>query len=343
MSGQRTGQTVLGQLDLSSAVKIRIQSHEGTVTLIQSGAGGWKVKEQNNFPANMQKIKTLLVKLTTETVAHRTTDKKEKMAGLNVLTAKENGGKWEKNKTGRLVNFLDAKEQTLFGLILGRDRGGETNSGYGGTYIRYAGEDDVYMIKDTVLIDFKAEDWIVKTVFDEKADQVIKSMRIRKPGSPELVFTRAKPEGAWAMAGVPTKQFKQSEAKGLANLIAGLDLSKVAQAPQSQAKLGRKETGIVVFEFFDKRKFTMDIGLEKADDQFRYITIKGDLDGSVSDPKLKEKVQSFNTRFAGHLLAIYDWDGKQLTREKKDFLVAQKVKQKEPQSAKKKSPRKKSK
>jgi len=82
--------------------------------------------------------------------------------------------------------------------------------------------------------------------------------------------------------------------------------------------------GQVNFEFFDQRKFTLEIGDRKAKDDYRYFTIKANLDASVSDQKLKARVTAFNKRFQNHIIGIYDWDGSKLLQERKEFLAEQK-------------------
>jgi hypothetical protein len=175
-----------------------------------------------------------------------------------------------------------------------------------------------------VLLDYQPEDWIEKEVFDEVADKVLKSIRIRKPGKKEMVFSREKPEAKWNLAGVPSERLKQTEIKSLANLIGGMDLSKIAPPDKPAAELGRKRTGQVNFEFFDKRKFTLEIGDQKAKDDYRYFTIKANLDASVSDQKLKDRVTAFNKRFQNRIIGIYDWDGSRLLQARKEFLAEQK-------------------
>jgi len=208
--------------------------------------------------------------------------------------------------------------------MIGRDRGGERNAGFGGTYIRFGAEEAAYLIKDTVLQDFKPEDWIEKKIFDEVADKVLKTIRIRRPGKKEMVFSREKPETKWNLVGVPPERLKQTEIKNLANLIGGMDLSIIAPADKSAADLGRKRTGQVAFEFFDKRKFTLEIGDQKAKDEYRYFTIKANLDASVSDQKLKDQMTAFNKRFQNRIIGIYDWDGSKLLQARKMFLAEQK-------------------
>ena len=324
----RTGNSVMGNVDVSQAAKIEIQSHEGKVTLARQADGLWTVLEQSGFSADLQKIKALQVRLNTEKIAHLTTDKKEKLAGLNVLTAEENEGQWEKGKTGIRLRFLDDQDTALFDMVIGRDRGGERNVGFGGTYIRFAGEEVAYLIKDTVLRDYRPEDWIEKEIFDEVADKVLKSIRIRKPGTKELVFSREKPEAKWSLAGVSPERLKQTEIKSLANLIGGMDLSKIASPEQPAAELGRKRMGQVNFEFFDQRKFTLEIGDQKANDEYRYFTIKANLDPSVSDQKLKDRVTAFNQRFQNHIIGIYDWDGSKLLQARGEYLAEQKEEKK---------------
>lgn len=317
----RLGKPLLGNVDLSAAAKIIIRSHQGRVTMNSSPDGAWTVSEQGSFPAASNKLKELLVKLSEQKVAHKVTDKKEKLPALGLLAGEENGGKWEQDKTGVQLRFLDSENKELYALLIGRDRGAAGGSGFGGTYVRFGGESTAYLVGESVLFDYRPEDWIDKKIFDEDGDKTVKALHIRQAGKPAVTLTRDKPETPWAMKGVAAGKLDQDEIKSLVNLIAGLEIYKIGEGGRPPKTMGRDRTGRVEFEFFDQRKFFIDIGRNKAADDYRYLTIRADLDPAVTDEKLRGQVVTFNQRFQNRLLGIYDWDGKQLLQGQKDFLA----------------------
>ena len=318
----RVGQTLMPEIDLAKAARIEILSPEDKTTF-NNKEGIWSVAEQSDFPINPKKFRQLILKLTEIKIAHKVTSKQEKLARLGLLTVEENGGKAEKEKTGTLLRVLDEDSKPIFELLTGAERRGQGNGGYGGTYIRYPGSSDAYLISESVIYDTQPEDWIDTVVFDLEAEKVIKSIRIERQGKPLVVLTRAEPENEWVLEG-SKKKLDQSEAKSLAGQLAGLDIFGIKPGDTGPATVGRQKTGAVRFQFFDKRTFIMEIGEEKAKDDFRYFSIRAEIGASAGDQALLDKVKAFNQRFGGRLLAVYDWDGGRILRERDELLEKKK-------------------
>lgn len=321
-SAGRIGQPLLPDLDLSETSQIRIESNEHEVTLNSEDGTNWTVAEQHGFPVDTKKLKGLLFKLANERVAHQVTENPDKLAALGLLMPEENGNKREKDKTGVLVSLLDKQGQPMFRLLIGNDR--SQGAAFGGTYVRFPEHSAAYLVSDSILADFRPEDWIDTVVFDVEADKVLKSIRISKSGKRPLRLGRDKPGDPWRVDGIDPERLNQQEAKNLANQLAGLDIFNIMPGDSDPAKVGRKKTGRLEFEFFDKRKFSVEIGEEAAPDDYRYLTLRAELDPSVQDEDLRRQVEAFNRRYDGRLLAVYDWDGGRMLRERKDFLAKKK-------------------
>lgn len=305
----RVGQPVMQGVDVARAARVEIVGPEHAITLKTADDGTWTVAQQQDFPVNVEKIKNLFLTLSTEKVAHEVTRRKDKLAELGLLTPEENGGKAEAHKTGTQIRVLDADGKALFSVIVGNNRkGGPTSSG--GAYLRYDGEPAAYLVAKSPVPSVRPEDWINTVVLDEDANKVVRSVRVERDGKRPVVLTRDKPEGGWTLQGMPAAQLSKEEVARITTQLAGLDVFGVKPGNADPAKMGRARLGHVHFTFFDGRGFTADVGEAKADDNFRYITLRADLDPAVKDEALKEKVQRFNQRFHGRLLAVYDWDGK---------------------------------
>ena len=315
----RVGQTLMGLADPADARRIEIVTPEHKVTLDTTDGSTWTVAQQGEFPVDIKKVKSLFVKLTTVKLAHKVTDNPDKLAELGLLTQAENGGKLEQGKTGKRLTISGKDGKPLFSLVLGNDRRGEGAMAFGGTFVRYPSEKSAYLISDSVLVDLKPQDWIDTVVLDVDADKSLQSVRVSKPGERTVQLTRAKAGEPWALAGLPDAEVDQDAVKRLAGQLAGLDIFGVAPQGQTAEELGRKRTGQLEFAFFDKRRFSMDIGEQKAKDEYRYLTLHAALDPSVKDEKLQEWVDAFNKRFEGRKLAVYDWDGSRMLQAWKDY------------------------
>lgn len=305
----RLGKPLMQGVDVARAARVEIVGPERAITLKTDDDGTWTVAQQQDFPVNVEKIKTLFLTLSTEKLAHEVTRRKDKLGELGLLTPEENGGKAEAHKTGTQIRVLDADGKSLFSLIVGNDRkGGPTSSG--GAYVRYVGDPVAYLVASSPVPSVRPEDWIDTVVLDEDANKVLRSVRVDRDGQRPVVLTRDKPEGTWTLQGMPASQLSKEEVNRITAQLAGLDVFGVKPGNADPKKMGRTKVGHVKFAFFDGRRFTVDVGEAKADDNFRYITLRADLDPSVKDEALKDKVERFNRRFHGRLLAVYDWDGK---------------------------------
>ena len=318
---ERVGQSIMPDLDMARLAKIVIESNEGSVTLNAGKGTPWTVAEQHDFPVDTKKINGLILKLSQGKVAHLITAKLEKLGGLGLLKPEENEGKREKEKTGVSIRILDSEDKPMFQIIMGNERRGQGASTFGGTYARFPDNTQAYLISESVISEFKPEDWIDTVVLDVDGKKTIKSIRIEKPGQSPLTMTRDEPESEWKVEGIAADKVNQSEVTSMVNQLAGLNIFKVARKNAPPSETGRKKTGTVRFDFFDRRSFTVDVGMDKSEDEFRYLSIQASLPPEVEDAGLKEQVEEFNRRFSARLVAVYDWDGGRLLRERTDFTV----------------------
>ncbi len=315
----RVGQTLMSNADPALARRIDIVSPDQTVTLASADGSLWTVAQQENFPVDTKKIKGLFLKLTTLKVAHQVTDNPDKLDDLGLLTQSENGGKLQPDKTGKVLTVADKDGKPLFQLLLGTDRHGQGAMGFGGTYIRYPQEKGAYLISDSVLVDWRPEDWIDNAVLELDADKSLHTLRVRVPGQREVSLSHAKAGDPWLLAGMPDSEVDPDAVRRVINQLAGLNTYRVTAGTTPPAETGRQKVGHVGFELFDKRRFSVDVGEAKGKNDFRYLSIRAGLDPSVKDETLHGWVDAFNTRFGGRLLGVYDWDGSRMLQSWSDY------------------------
>ncbi len=317
----RVGQPLMTGIDTAQARQVEIVSAEGTVTLTSADGQSWVVAEQHNFPVDTKHIKGLFFTLTTRTLAHLVTENPDKLADLGLLTPEEQGDQPQAEQAGTVIRIRGGNDAPLFQLVVGNTRIGEGSMTFGGVYVRYPQEQAAYLVGDSIVTDLRPQDWIDNQVLDLDAEQTLQSIRVEKPGARPLEFSRAKPGDPWRLAGVADGQLAQDEVQRLASQLAGMDVFKVASPDVAPKAVGRTRIGRLQFALFDKRRYTLDIGLDKGEDDFRYLTLQAELADGSADEALAARVQAFNERFEGRLLAVYDWDGSQLVRDRADFVA----------------------
>lgn len=329
--GQRVGQPLLGALDMSQAASINIRTLDKEVTLLATDEGGWIVKEQSGFPADVQKLSTLLLNINAEKASHLLTRRKEKLAELGLLTEVENDGKREKDKTASVFSIVDKEGKPLYQLLFGKDRR-NSNGSFGGQYIRFGDEMAAYLVGKSLFVDKDSKDWLDRVIFSVTAKDTMQRIQVSAPGQADVTLSRGKKEDPWSLEGAGAASFKQSAAVSLANMIGGLDMSGAVKAAGADGKTadakkyGRTRTGKVLVDFFDKRRYTITVGTEKAEGDLRYATFSAELDPAATDEKLKTEVADFNAKYQGYLLALYEWDGNQLIKPRKEYLESDKKK-----------------
>ncbi len=325
---ERVGKALLSELDMSTAASMTVGAGENKVTLSLKD-GTWIVAEQDGFPASEEKIRRFLVKLSGEIIQHKVTENPKKLAALGLLSLGENEDKFEKDKTAIRFAIADGGGKPLFELLIGNDRRGKTQdlraaSVPAGQYVRFPPAQVAYLIAEPLFIDTDPEDWLRAKVFSFDDDKLVKSMRVSVPGAKDLVFTRKDEKSDWALEGVAAAGMDKQEAELLARRLRDLEIIKVAGKAATPKELGREKVGVISFELFDKRSYRVEVGTKKAEDDYRFISVSGALDPTVTEQELKKDIRQLNGLFAKRIVAIYNWEGEQLLKKRKDFIEEKK-------------------
>jgi hypothetical protein len=318
----REGKPLLAAVDLTQAARIEVVGHAAHATLTASPEG-WLVEEQGRFPADQGKLGSLLFKLSEEKLADKVTDNPARLGELGLLTAEENGGKLEENKTAKRFVIRDQAGKTLYELLIGKDRqAGPTTSAAGGQYVRFPGEAAAYLVGTTLLVDPEAKDWIQRALLPPDIQKQFQRIRVTPAGKKPLVFAREKADAPWQLDGASQRGLNVKEIENLAKRIADLEAVQVAQADATPAELGRAKTALVEVSLFDGRGFRIEVGEAQAPDKFRYLSLGETLTPSVKDAALKQEAAAFNARFGKRHVAVQDWEAGRLLKERKEYMQA---------------------
>lgn len=317
----RVGSYVMENVDISTAGSIHVLSDEGEVTL-KFVDGKWLVQEQDSFPAAAKKIQAFLFRINRSKIEHKVTENSDKLGGLGLLTQEENGGKLEKNKTATVFTIKDRSDKRIYQLLIGVDR--RQQSGLrqmvGGQYIRFPEGPAAYLIPNPLFLERISKDWLRNRIFEFDHKKLFSGIRIRQPGKKDVVFSRKDAESPWRLAGVDGSLLDKDEVDDLIRRVGEIEVSLVASRDRSEKDLGRGRVAEIDIDLFDKRSYSMEIGLKTVDEEFQFVRIAAKLESSVEDEALKQAVAVFNDEFAKRRVGIYEWEAEQLIKTAKELL-----------------------
>jgi hypothetical protein len=280
-SGARIGAKLLPDFKVADVAQLRLQDAHSEVTLVNKG-DRWVVQERGDYPANVEDIGSLVVKLLelkvtqAETVGASLLPRVELVAPGNAAAA---GAAEAKEGTGTLLEFKDKAGKVLASLILGKKvlkkdpLNPLPNARDGvpaGRYVLVSGaKDKVVVVSDPLsAAEAKPGKWLAKDFF--KVER-IRTLAVGPEGSaPNWKLTRDVEWGQWKFSG--GGDLDASSAVGAVNALGNISFTDVAVKPEEAAK-----PMVAVAETFDNLTYRIKLaGKKGSDDYYLNVTVAGE-------------------------------------------------------------------
>lgn len=275
-SGARIGARLLPELKLADVTEVRLQDAREQVTLVNKG-DRWVVQERDGYPANVQDIASLLVKLVELKVTQAETVGASLLPRVDLLAPGQGGS--EKDGVGTLVEFKDKSGKVIASLVLGKKvlkkepLNPLPNARDGvpaGRYVLVSGsKDKVVVVSDPLNVaEAKPGKWLSKDFF--KVDRV-KTLAVGPEGAaPEWKITRDVEWGQWQFAGAGA--VNASSAVSAVNALGNLGFDDVAVKPEDGGK-----PMAVVAETFDNLTYRVKLTPRKSgNDYYLNFAVSGE-------------------------------------------------------------------
>lgn len=206
----QAGEALLGSLDTAQVTRLNIDDADGNrITLVKSD-GNWVLPEAGDYPAQADKIETML----------------QNLAGI---------------ETNRLITRTAASHERLGVAADEYERrirlegsGGEsavlyvgTSSGAGATHVRLEGQDEVFLTGEISSFDVGASpsNWIDTTFVSLSGDQVTGMVLENANGIYE--FEKDPESGEWSLKDMPEdRQLNSSKVTSLVNRLSTLRMAQ---------------------------------------------------------------------------------------------------------------------
>jgi len=310
-------------LDLSSVASIQIGTGDDPLTLVRRGIQ-FVIANKDDYPADTNKINTLLVNLADLRVSELVTDNSENHKSLQVT----------EDNAQNVVKFFDRDGALITGIIVGAKAVVEGAAGMPQTYVRLLSSSNVFAARQVPTVSTSALDYVNKELVSIKADEIEKVVVAHSDSNYTLKVVKNDKEPTYILDNVPeSKQLAVNQAKSLFSAFASLTFQDVQKDTEVAQTLN--PAGSVICYLTKQVAYTFDVleGDEKS-----YVKVKADyLDSTPivkenrieSDEELKAKeakllardtADSFTKTHRGWLYEIPEWKVKNLIKSRDDLL-----------------------
>jgi Domain of unknown function (DUF4340) len=184
--GPVRGERLMPMLEnaIGQVAEVAIRQGDATVVLERT-SGSWALKSRDGYPADIAKVRTLLVALGQAELLEPKTNRADKYA---VLELEDPAGKGAKS---RLITLTDAKGNIIAEAVLGKKRSeGFGVAKVGGTYVRRPGNPQTWLAGVELDAPMGVKDWAKTSVLALDATKVNR-VSIEIPGEQALKIERA--------------------------------------------------------------------------------------------------------------------------------------------------------
>ena len=273
-SGAKIGAKLLPGLKLNEVAQVHLQDSKSQVTLVKKD-NAWLVRERGGYPANVQDIGDLLIKLAELKVVQSET------VGESLLPRLDLAAPGQREGSGTLIEFKDAAGKPLASLILGKiilkkdpvnPLPSAQNGVPAGRYVLVGKSNDTVIGVSDPLEGAHAVPgkWLAKDFF--KADR-IKTLALAGEGAASWKITRDTEYGQWKFA-AGGGELDASAAVGATNALGGLSFTDVVVDPKPE---DTEKPVTVTAETFDNLTYTVKIARKKTgDEDYVSFTVSGE-------------------------------------------------------------------
>lgn len=181
---------------------------------------GWVVAEKGNYPADVAKVREMLLALGSAKVLEAKTAQKDLYSKLGVEDVADAAA------SGVQVELTGGK--TPLRVIVGQ----QSSQGTAGTFVRRADQAQSQLVSGTINVPKVAAEWLKKEILDLQASNVVAASVIRPDAT--LTVRKAKREDQnFVVENLPPKREVSSEfvANGLAGFVGTLNFDDVSARP----------------------------------------------------------------------------------------------------------------
>jgi len=242
----QTGQPVFPGLlsKMNEVSELVVKTQSGTMTIVRDGES-WGVKEKRHYPANMGKIRDVLIGLGEIKILEAKTKKPELYEKLGLENVEAEGS----ISTG--VTLKDSAGTTLVEVIIGKQRPSKGNPSQEEVYVRKIGDPQTWQAIGKFSVEKIPSEWLDKDFLEVEPNRV-RRVHITHPDKTILLLEKENPDDQdFNVANLPEGKEIQSQfaVNNIVSTLTSLSLDDV----QLNSEISFENDSVVTatFETFD--------------------------------------------------------------------------------------------
>jgi Domain of unknown function (DUF4340) len=259
--GQYLFPGVMEKINEVSQISVKMQT--GTITIARTGES-WTVKEKHDYPANMEKIREVVVGLGELKILEAKTKKPELYDKLGLEDVEAEG----LLSTG--ITLKDSAGAPIADVIVGKQQPSKGSLGQDEVYIRKSGEPQTWLTIGKFSVEKFPSEWLDKD-FLEIEPKRVRRVNITHPDKTKLMLEKKSPDDSdFIVVNLPKGKEVQSQfaVNNIVSTVTSLGLEDVK--PASEISFDEKSVVTAVFQTFDGLEGTVKL-LRK--DEKNYVKV----------------------------------------------------------------------
>lgn len=307
-----TGQPLFEDLRgrINDVEQLAIDRPDAEQLVITKGSEGWVVENRNGYPADVAKVREILLALADADILEEKTSNPDRYGAIGVADP----------EAGEGAGFrMTASGETFeYAIIIGNENPGS------GRYVRPAGEATSLLIDTNPAPPDDASGWLMRELVDVETANVASVSITHADGETILIEKAAAEDADFSVPDVPDGRELSypTVANGIAGALNNLELEDVRPASEAES------AAMTVFTTFDGLEVS--VTSYRGDDDTTWIGLSaesaalsdeddGEAEAGTADD-LQDRIAAINTRARGRHFRIPDFKANLLKRRWEDIL-----------------------
>jgi hypothetical protein len=261
---------------IAEAMLPSLKPNEGKVAAIEINQGGkivkitdkngkWVIATQEDYPANTEAVRKLLLAASDAKLVERKTAKKDKLGLLGLSDPTVAGA------SSRLIRFLNDKGSPIGEIVAGNKKSDAFGVNKNGTYVRRPDKDQAWLADRSIDATADIKVWANARVVDVPTT-TIKNVTVEVAGDPAYTIERQKNDhNNFQLSQMPAgKKLKYvNSVDEIVESVSYVDFQNVRKATAASGTM--QDKGKATFETDDGLKVELDL---KSDGTHAWVTVK---------------------------------------------------------------------
>jgi hypothetical protein len=247
--------------DASKIAGIEI-NQGGKIMKIADKNGKWVIASHENYPANTEAVRKLILAASEAQLTERKTGKKSKLGLLGLSDPTVKGA------SSRLIRFLDDKDRPIAEIVVGNEKTGAFGNNKNGSYVRKPNEDQAWLANRSIVATAALNAWAKTRVVDVPTNS-IKTASIEVAGEPAYTIDRDKDGKSFDLTPMPAGK-KLKYVNSIDEIIESVSYVDFKDVRKAQTSNTLKDAGKATFQTDKGLKVELDL---KSDGKEAWVTV----------------------------------------------------------------------